>query len=96
VEGVPNIFISLWYFWQTVDDSLADLEKLPAVAQSRHETFVLQMRQEKSDGLCPDAHRPVSDANPHLVEKSQGETRTGQAAVASGGMIGIVRRHAFS
>jgi hypothetical protein len=46
VEGVPNIFVSLSYFSQTVDDSLADLEKLLAVAQSRHETFVLLIRQE--------------------------------------------------
>jgi len=31
---------------QTVDDSLTDLEKLPAIAQSCHETFVLLMRQK--------------------------------------------------
>jgi hypothetical protein len=42
----------------------------------------------KIERVPPHAHRPVGDANPHLVEKLQGETRTGQAAVAYGGRIG--------
>jgi hypothetical protein len=95
VEGVANIFISLWYFLQTVDDSLADLEnyRLLHKVAMRPSSYGCA---RKIGRVPPDAHRPVGDVNPHLAEKLQGETRTDQAAVASGGRIGNVRQHAFS